>query len=83
MNESSYSSQSSKDALRDQAQQVKEDVREMGRLAKQAATDQVERARDRGLELEDQVLDYVRAQPLKSVLIAAGVGVVLGFVWRR
>ena len=34
-------------------------------------------------ELEENLARRVQESPMKSVLIAAGVGLVLGFLWRR
>jgi len=38
------------------------------------------RSRERALEMEHELEDYVRARPLRSVLVAAGVGAGLGLV---
>ena len=58
--------------LRDQAVTVGEDVRGLARTAGQAAIDQM-----------DPVESYIREKPLKSVLIAAGVGALLGAFYLR
>jgi ElaB/YqjD/DUF883 family membrane-anchored ribosome-binding protein len=34
-------------------------------------------------QLEKSLEGYIRAKPLQSLLIAAGVGVVLGLLWRK
>ena len=43
----------------------------------------LKKGRDKAVQIEHGVEDYVRAQPVKSLLIAAGVGLVLGILWRR
>jgi ElaB/YqjD/DUF883 family membrane-anchored ribosome-binding protein len=40
-------------------------------------------ARERATSLQHRVEDHITTNPLKSVAIAAGVGLVLGFLWRR
>ncbi|TDI34329.1 MAG: DUF883 domain-containing protein [Acidobacteria bacterium] len=88
--------------LRQQTDTIKEDIRELGNMARevaqeklddarQAAADAVETGRQRATELygqgrekaeelEEQVVDYVRKKPIKSMLIAGGVGLLLGMV---
>lgn len=79
-----------KDQLRDQLGTVKEDLGEMGNLVKSATSETVGEAKDfvdekrgQSRELEDALLDRVRSRPLESVAIAAGMGLVLGFLSRR
>ena len=58
--------------LRERMSDVREDVRALASTAGQAAMEQL-----------DPVEDYVRRYPLRSILIASGVGLVLGIVLRR
>jgi len=85
---------STAEQLRSQTEAVREDLGQLGRLAKQAAKEKLEEARevaadyyDQGRkkadELETQLADYVRARPLKSVLIAAGIGALFGILISR
>jgi len=80
--------------LRSQTETVREDLGELGRLAKQAAKEKLDEAREAAAgyydrsrtkadELETQLVDYVRAKPLKSVLIAAGIGALFGILVSR
>lgn len=69
--------------LRDMGQQVKEKAQEQFETLRQSASEYYEQGRDKAMEWEHNVEDYIREQPMKSVLIAAGVGLVLGFIWRR
>ena len=48
-----------------------------------AATDQWEDTREKARELHITMEDYVRENPTKAVLAAAGVGFVLGLLIRR
>ena len=47
------------------------------------AQDLYGRGKDRALELRDNVDHYVQDQPMRSVLIAAGVGLCLGLILAR
>ncbi len=91
--------------LREQTETVREDIRKLGHLAKDAAqekldeararaneayergraraTEAYERGREKATEVEEQVVEYIRAKPLKSVLIAAGVGAFVGILFAR
>lgn len=80
--------------LRSQSETVREDLGQLGRLAKDAAkeklgdarvaaADYYEHGRKKAGELENQVADYVRTKPLKSILIAAGVGALVGLLLSR
>lgn len=60
------------DGIRDQAATVGEDVRELARTTGKAALDQM-----------DPVERYVREKPLRSVLMAAGVGALIGAIFLR
>jgi ElaB/YqjD/DUF883 family membrane-anchored ribosome-binding protein len=73
---------------------VAEDLQELGDMAKEMAQEKVEQVRagaaDCATEGREKVRDvqrsfeqYVREQPLKSVLIAVGIGMVLGRFWLR
>lgn len=82
------------DRLREQAHAVTEDIQEMGGIARDAAEEKLERVRENASELCDEGRDkvrqaarsleqYIAEQPLTSVLIAGGVGLLLGRFWMR
>ena len=82
------------DQLKDKAGEVATNLRDMGTQVRDAATQQYQQAldtaqdyyqqgRERAMEWQGQVEDYVREQPIKALAIAAGVGVVLGILWKR
>ena len=82
------------DEMRQAARVVRDDVRELGRVTKGAAEETyedvkrqageyVDRKKQRVTEFEDQIVEYVRQNPLQSVLIAAGAGALLGFLLSR
>jgi len=51
--------------------------------ARETATDILEDGRRRAVNWEQSLEQMIREQPVKSVLIAAGTGLVLGFMLRR
>src|SRR3954470_13671963 len=82
------------DQLRDKAGEVATNLGDMGSQVRDVATQQYQTAldsaqdyyqqgRDKAMEWQGQVEEYVRDQPLKALAIAAGVGLVLGILWKR
>jgi len=65
------------------AGRVMEAVEEKCEQAGQAARDSFEQGRDRVRHWENGLKADVRSRPVASLLIAAGIGVVLGALWRR
>ncbi len=84
----------STDELRQHVKTVREDLGQLGRAAKNVAQEKLGEARryadehlDQGKqkasEIEDQLEEYIRNQPLKSILIAAGAGALIGYLLGR
>ena len=82
------------DRLGKQAAEVTKDLQEMGGIVRDAAEEKLAQVRENASEYYDQGRDkvhdvvctfeqFVRQQPFKSLLIAAGVGWLLGRFWRR
>jgi ElaB/YqjD/DUF883 family membrane-anchored ribosome-binding protein len=80
--------------LRDMASQVGENIRDLGGQVRDVAaekygqlrdqaSDYYEQGRQRAMEWEQGLEQYVQEQPIKSLLIAAGAGLLLGLLWRR
>jgi ElaB/YqjD/DUF883 family membrane-anchored ribosome-binding protein len=76
------------------ASDVQQNIREMGGQIKEAATEKYgelrdtaqeyyQQGRERAMEWEQGLEEYVREKPLQSLLIAAGVGMLLGMIWKR
>jgi ElaB/YqjD/DUF883 family membrane-anchored ribosome-binding protein len=76
------------------ARTVTQDLRELGGMARDmaqeqvaqlraSATDYCEGGRDKVQQVERSFEEFIRERPLKSILIAAGVGVLLGGLWMR
>ena len=81
------------DQLGKQAKEVTEDLREMGETVRDAAQEKLGQVGERASECCAQGRDKVRGaacaceqflqqRPLMSVLLAAGVGLLLGRFWR-
>jgi ElaB/YqjD/DUF883 family membrane-anchored ribosome-binding protein len=82
------------DQLRESAAQVQQNLRDMGGQVRDAAQEKFNDLRDQASEYYDQgreraqawehdLESYVQQQPIKSLLIAAGAGMLLGILWRR
>src|ERR1700712_5199443 len=80
--------------LKDKASEVVSGIKDMGSNVRDAATEKYGELRDtateyyqsgreRAVQWESQLEDYVREQPVKALLMAAGVGVLLGVLWKR
>ena len=80
--------------FRDTANQVQQTLRDAGSQVRDAASEKVNQLRDqageyyeqgkqRAQEWEQGLEDYIREKPIKSLLIAAGVGMLLGVLWKR
>jgi ElaB/YqjD/DUF883 family membrane-anchored ribosome-binding protein len=82
------------DELKHKVADVADDVRavggQVGKAAREQyenlrsrASDYVEQGREKAEEWEDSVESYIKAKPVQALLMAAGVGVILGLLWRR
>ena len=80
--------------LRETAAQVGENLRDIGSQVKDQATQSYEHMRDqaseyyeegrrRAMEMEQSLEQYVQEKPIQSLLIAAGIGMLLGMLWKR
>lgn len=80
--------------IREGAAEAQKHIREVGGQIRDAATEKYgelrdqaeeyyEHGRKRAMELEQGLEDYVREKPIQSLLMAAGVGVLLGILWKR
>lgn len=82
------------DRLGAQAKTVSNDLKEMGDIVRDAAQEKLGQVRENATEYREQARDkihgmlgsfeqYVRKRPVKSVLIAAGLGLLYGRFWMR
>ena len=83
-----------REQIRERGAQVQERAQEMGSQVKEGAQEAMqqvgasasqiaEMGRDTMNEFEEGLEDRIRSKPLQSVLIAAGVGMLLGLIWKR
>ena len=82
------------DRLGNQAMEVKQDLLDMGQTVRDAAQEKLGQVGEKASEYYEQGRDsihgvasaceqFVRQRPLRAVLIAVGVGWLLGFLWQR
>lgn len=64
----------------DEARRKAEEVYQQGR---QRAEELYDRGKRKAGDFEDQIVDYIREKPLKSLVIAAGVGMLLGVIFSK
>jgi ElaB/YqjD/DUF883 family membrane-anchored ribosome-binding protein len=87
-------SDSATDDFRSKAVEVGKNLREMGGeigdVAREQyvglrdrASDYVEQGRQKAQKWQEGMEGYIQERPLKSLMIAAGVGILLGLWWRR
>ena len=73
--------------VRDKAQevgaQVRDKAQEMVRQGEETASDYYQQGRQQMEALENTLEDGIRAKPLQSVLIAAGMGMLLGLLLKK
>ncbi|HEX4128923.1 MAG TPA: hypothetical protein VHZ24_02690 [Pirellulales bacterium] len=68
---------------RDAAHKAREYVHDQAEHLRDAASDYLQEGRSRAMEFGETVEDQIRQQPLRAVLIAAAVGLVVGMFWTR
>jgi ElaB/YqjD/DUF883 family membrane-anchored ribosome-binding protein len=71
------------DAIAEGASAVARDVREAAGQVAQRVEEKFEQGRDQVRCCENRFEESVRSRPLASLLIAAGIGVIAGALWRR
>jgi ElaB/YqjD/DUF883 family membrane-anchored ribosome-binding protein len=82
------------DQLREKTSDVKSSLQEMGSSAKQMAQEKFEdvrdsmvgyyeQGRDKAIELEHSLENRIRERPISSLLVATGVGFLVGMLWMR
>ena len=80
--------------LKESAAQVGENIRNLGSQVRDQATQQYdqlrnqageyyEQGRQRAMEMEQNLEQYVQEKPIQALLMAAGVGLLLGILWKR
>jgi ElaB/YqjD/DUF883 family membrane-anchored ribosome-binding protein len=89
-----HHAKSAADELKETVSEIGQNVREIGSeigdLAREKFTDVRDQAagyykkgRKKASEWEEGVEDYIKEQPIKALLIAGGIGLLVGLFWRR
>jgi ElaB/YqjD/DUF883 family membrane-anchored ribosome-binding protein len=69
--------------LRNLGSQVRDQATQQYDQLRQQAGDYYEQGRQRAMEYEQSLEQYVHEKPIQSLMIAAGVGMLLGILWKR
>jgi len=69
--------------IRDKAQEVGTQAQELGTRAQEAVAEYYVQGREGLQEFEQTLEARIREKPLQSIMIAGGVGLLLGLLWRR
>jgi ElaB/YqjD/DUF883 family membrane-anchored ribosome-binding protein len=71
------------DTLRDVGSHVRDAAREQFGNVRDRASEYVDAGRTKVREMEEGVESYVQENPIHAVLMAAGIGLLIGLLWRR
>lgn len=69
--------------VREQLGTIMEDIRGLGRQLRHVTSSQLHNVGDRAKAVGDSVGGMVREKPLSALLVAVGVGALVGMVWGR
>lgn len=73
--------------LRNRASETRDEVREhadaLSAQAKEAMSEYYQQGREKAVKWEQVLESQIRAKPLQSLLVASGIGLVIGLLWRR
>jgi ElaB/YqjD/DUF883 family membrane-anchored ribosome-binding protein len=69
--------------MREKTHELGDQAKELGVQAQQVATEYYQQGREGLVDLQRTVEAQIREKPVQSLLIAAGVGLLLGLLWRR
>ena len=72
-----------RDWAQEKGSQIKEGAQEAMQQVGTSASQLADLGRETMGQLEEGLEDRIRNKPLQSVLIAAGVGMLLGLLWKR
>ena len=68
---------------RDTTQEVSAQVSDAARQVSETASAYYEQGREKMGEVEHYLEDAIRTKPLQSLLLAAGVGLLVALLWKR
>jgi ElaB/YqjD/DUF883 family membrane-anchored ribosome-binding protein len=72
-----------RDWAQEKGSQIKEGAQEAIQQVGKSASELAEMSRDTMNQVGEGIEDRIRTKPLQSVLVAAGVGLLLGLLWKR
>jgi ElaB/YqjD/DUF883 family membrane-anchored ribosome-binding protein len=72
-----------RDWAQEKGSQIKEGAQEAMQQVGTSVSQLADKSRETIGQLEEGLEDRIRSKPLQSVLIAAGVGMLLGLIWKR
>ena len=62
--------------------QIKETMQDIGTQVKETMTEYYEQGRERLQDLNQTLEARIRQQPIQALLVAGGIGLLLGLLWR-
>jgi len=68
---------------RDKAQAIGTQVRDTAQQVSKTASDYYEQGREQLEDVGQSLEEYIREKPVQSVLMAAGLGMLLAFLWKH
>jgi ElaB/YqjD/DUF883 family membrane-anchored ribosome-binding protein len=71
------------DQLHDTAVGLGETIHDVAAGARDMASEKFKKSRDAAVRWEHNVEAHIAEKPLQSLMIAAGVGFILGMLWKR
>jgi ElaB/YqjD/DUF883 family membrane-anchored ribosome-binding protein len=72
-----------KEAAAEVAHDVRERASDVAHNVRERASEYIEAGREKARDWEEGIEGFVQEKPLQSLLIAAGVGLLVGLLWRR
>lgn len=69
--------------MRDKTHELGDQAKELGVQAQQVATEYYQQGREGLADFQRTVEAQIHEKPVQSLLIAAGIGLLLGLLWRR
>ena len=67
----------------DMGTQIKETLQDMGTQVKETMTEYYEQGRESLEDLNQTLEAQIRERPLQALLVAGGIGLLLGLLWQR
>jgi ElaB/YqjD/DUF883 family membrane-anchored ribosome-binding protein len=71
------------DALHDTAVGLTDTMRDVAAGARDAAADKFKKSRDAAVRWEHSIEAHIAEKPYQTLLMAAGVGFLIGMLWKR